>query len=635
MLPASVSLHPVASRNGHQSSTIVQVQVDSVDRSAPQDATERIDAAEASAAAGARSQTPAPNATAAAAAASASQALAQAIQPGNAIGESTSASSRPTLHRSPHSSSPTAPSTPHLSNERVQRQSLQNAAFGSSAAHSTGDAALDSLSFNRFAASAMPEAQVWGIEHSDLSIYPVIGADSAVNVAGAENTSSARESDSAAVNRKRATSTASAPPAELVDVAFTRDGQAHTDVSPLRKMSASQFADLFTRYASTDVPHAVVFPFMHGVDGENYEQNIFFGAPLSGMPTPKYRGLTIVRANMPTAQQKSLLPRRQRARKSSHFSRSIRSRADSNITTASESSNNHSAGNSSDGHESSIRPFGSASSMPTSNVSSSHSISSHGGTSIFSHRSGQGNASVGSMNSIDSMTTVEDGFFADVPKPGQRGSSISSGSGAPGYHASARPYEPQPSHSLLVSSVFPGELISVPATARSSSKRDSTAGSSSRSNSAGQKRATFVKPRQADGVSLRNFKIQCARYATISDIVIYCPAGLHEGMIELGDWFKEAQNAKWEERKSRGLGGLRYNVFLVEGEWGQQPLVVFRHLNLKSCPQTHSTPLRRTSRSSSPWTQLAIRPIVSTLPSASERRCKGSPKLMKSTQMFG
>lgn len=75
--------------------------------------------------------------------------------------------------------------------------------------------------------------------------------------------------------------------------------------------------------------------------------------------------------------------------------------------------------------------------------------------------------------------------------------------------------------------------------------------------------AAFYQPAQPRGVNLRNFKIQAAKYATVSDIVIYCPAGFHDGVLRMARWFREAHEASWQERQERELGGLRYNVFIV------------------------------------------------------------------------
>ncbi|KDN52204.1 hypothetical protein K437DRAFT_261601 [Tilletiaria anomala UBC 951] len=517
MLPASVALHPVASRSGEQSATIVSVDVRAArvgvgaqhSHLVSQNATDGLSTGTAASMDAAESQDTNQNVT-------------HSIL--------LSKSQRPYLRRSPHSSGPT---------ERTVQW----------------DGCPAVVDTEPSLARPVIENPVWGVQHEDISAYPIVET---------APTAGLWDVDPSSASRKRAASTASAPPGGQ---SLHSDDSHHlpldADTLPLRKMSAAQFAELFARYASTDVPHAVVFPFMHGVDGENVAQNVFFGAPLSGMPAPRYRGLTVVRADMPAPGQKLLYQRRCRASarpQASNGSATTRSRADSVLTDASDSAlsgNNHSTSNSSDGHG----PYGGVT-IPLSTTSSAHSVSSYS-PSLFSHRSGVGSASLVSISSISSTTTGEDGFFGESAE--KSNARYSNGST---FQATYRqPYEPQPGHSLLNSSVFPVELLIAPPFAASrSSKKDCNATLSTASAAGGKKgqRARFVKPRQASGVSLRNFKIQCAKYATISDIVLYCPAGMHEGMVELANWFRDAQDAWWEERQARNLGGLRYNVFLIE-----------------------------------------------------------------------
>lgn len=47
---------------------------------------------------------------------------------------------------------------------------------------------------------------------------------------------------------------------------------------PVRAVSASQFADMHTRYVTTHAPDSVIFPFLHGLEGDNDAQNAFFFA---------------------------------------------------------------------------------------------------------------------------------------------------------------------------------------------------------------------------------------------------------------------------------------------------------------------------------------------------------------------
>ncbi|GAA6002091.1 hypothetical protein JCM10207_003068 [Rhodosporidiobolus poonsookiae] len=67
-------------------------------------------------------------------------------------------------------------------------------------------------------------------------------------------------------------------------------------------------------------------------------------------------------------------------------------------------------------------------------------------------------------------------------------------------------------------------------------------------------------PRTFHTVNLRHFGLQAAKYATISDIVVYGENGIDESVIEVAAKVREAMD---HEAKSRGGCGVRYNVFVV------------------------------------------------------------------------
>lgn len=73
--------------------------------------------------------------------------------------------------------------------------------------------------------------------------------------------------------------------------------QESAESPPIRAITASQFAKMYAAYAATDVPHSVVFPYLHCSDPRNIAQNLFFGAGTRGANVPLYRGLTIVRVS--------------------------------------------------------------------------------------------------------------------------------------------------------------------------------------------------------------------------------------------------------------------------------------------------------------------------------------------------
>ncbi|GAA5946181.1 hypothetical protein JCM10213_001632 [Rhodosporidiobolus nylandii] len=61
-------------------------------------------------------------------------------------------------------------------------------------------------------------------------------------------------------------------------------------------------------------------------------------------------------------------------------------------------------------------------------------------------------------------------------------------------------------------------------------------------------------------VNLRHFALQAAKYASISDIVVYGENGIDEAVVEMATKVREAVNHEWERR---GCRGVRYNVFIV------------------------------------------------------------------------
>ncbi|KAN0061584.1 tyrosine/serine/threonine protein phosphatase pps1 [Thecaphora frezii] len=427
------------------------------------------------------------------------------------------------------------------------------------------------------------EAAEWGIQHGDLERYVVL--DDGPTPLELEM----REKEESRRRRKRSAS---------IGVDPTPSG-----APPIRAMSAGQLAELHQQYVALDVPHSVVFPFLHGVDGNIAAQNVFFGAPMSGQPTPNYRGLTVVRADMPTPEEEAAVRKQERQRGNSTGSSTseawqsdghiglgidatVRQRASSTCTSQSLVSSSSSLSSISDADEDrqdwhasagagavpinthaqqelpspsskNGRPRAMTSSASSASVTSSTMSSNRSGPSLFSVSS--------TIDSLGSQTS-----FGSASDDGDLCGSKVGRSGHVRSRSSSLPYQAQPKHSVLNSTVFPGEILIPPSTVRVMYGRNvygdlSCPGSFGDEDDREVKRigAAFVSPPQAAGVSLRNFKIQCAKYATISDIVVYCPTGYHPGVLRLAQWFREAQDALWRDRQGRGLGGLRYNVFVV------------------------------------------------------------------------
>lgn len=461
--------------------------------------------------------------------------------------------------------------------------------------------------------------RVWGIQHEDISQYPVIDDQPAMCTCIEED---------------------NFPSIFSVE-----------DAPPIRAMTAAQLNELHKQYLSLDVPHSVVFPFLHGTDGSNAAQNHFFKAPPTGQPSPNYRGLTIVRADLPTpAQQDRLEARRKRtsstgsklsmAGHSSQMSHANHhSRADS-MTNSSISS--HSAISSDCGKPSSdsnhgANGFGS----PSPNCKSASQSNGHAALPLSATGS---SASISS--SMGSSETSDDSLFSHDHHDGRFGSHTSFETGptdcdedmssfsagahnkTPSRMSPSQPYEPQPEACMLTSTLLPYELIEPPFMVN---RRNSTcyhARPSTRPrrfDTAMIHTAHFINPKQAAGVNLRNFKIQAVKYAMISDIVIYCPAGYHDGLLTFARWFRDAHEGAYDTRCENGLGGLRYNVFIVTGKCACQVPGAGSLFNTDSSPFSYpQSPLRYLSnsiRNLLPSIEQVCHATASTSLSASVMRC--------------
>jgi dual specificity MAP kinase phosphatase len=61
----------------------------------------------------------------------------------------------------------------------------------------------------------------------------------------------------------------------------------------IRAITAAQYSHIYSQYSNADVPDSVLFPFLHGLEGDNQAQNQFFLASQPA-PVPRYRGLVSV-----------------------------------------------------------------------------------------------------------------------------------------------------------------------------------------------------------------------------------------------------------------------------------------------------------------------------------------------------
>ncbi|KAF7730983.1 tyrosine/serine/threonine protein phosphatase pps1 [Apophysomyces ossiformis] len=64
---------------------------------------------------------------------------------------------------------------------------------------------------------------------------------------------------------------------------------------PMYGISSSQYAHIQRTYNEFPLPNNILFPWLHGVDGKSYQQNMFFG--IRRCIVPLYRGLMLVHAD--------------------------------------------------------------------------------------------------------------------------------------------------------------------------------------------------------------------------------------------------------------------------------------------------------------------------------------------------
>ncbi|CAG8591254.1 1243_t:CDS:2 [Ambispora gerdemannii] len=63
---------------------------------------------------------------------------------------------------------------------------------------------------------------------------------------------------------------------------------------PIRALTSSQYYLINEAYYTNPLPNDILFPWLHGVDGTNHQQNMFFN--VKNCKVPEHRGLTIVQA---------------------------------------------------------------------------------------------------------------------------------------------------------------------------------------------------------------------------------------------------------------------------------------------------------------------------------------------------
>ncbi|CAO3652123.1 unnamed protein product [Cunninghamella echinulata] len=68
---------------------------------------------------------------------------------------------------------------------------------------------------------------------------------------------------------------------------------------PIYKITAQQYMEIVTQFRQHSLQYAdqILFPWLHGVDGNDYQQNLFFSVKGGKMKIPNYRGHVLIHAN--------------------------------------------------------------------------------------------------------------------------------------------------------------------------------------------------------------------------------------------------------------------------------------------------------------------------------------------------
>ncbi|KAA1476202.1 hypothetical protein DENSPDRAFT_499399 [Dentipellis sp. KUC8613] len=366
--------------------------------------------------------------------------------------------------------------------------------------------------------------------------------------------------------------------------------------TPIRALSAAQFADIHLRYLLSHAPDNVLFPFLHGLEGDNQAQNLFFAASGARPDVPRFRGLIWVASDDDTlpqdedARQRELeLSQREREHMFSDDEEfeSERGSSDIDIDDDEDDEDDDTFSMDIDSEadalaEISPYPLPFAPSNPEDQAAHMHpvhhrappidtNVPKSSPKEIYS-TSGAGSQHSPNASTSEPASPTPSALSISSPSPSTPPTSISSPSSpcpsslssclAPSLTGS--PTHTPPSHALLTSTFRPRDLLTV-------------------SHTVDGKEFEFIPPRVPDGISLRNFGIQVPIYATLSDIVIYCPSGTDgngmRGALALAEKFKQAIEIKAAARRKNGPSTdgvapqagtepVEYNVFVLDASVG-------------------------------------------------------------------
>ncbi|KAG8921960.1 tyrosine/serine/threonine protein phosphatase pps1, partial [Tulasnella sp. 417] len=349
--------------------------------------------------------------------------------------------------------------------------------------------------------------------------------------------------------------------------------------SSVRSINAHQLARLVHQYNTADVEDSVLFPFLHGLEGNNIAQNSFFNYARRSdgrVRLPRYRGLVLVRVD----EQGLELDIRGNVRKSTTDPKDIHhddEEDDSDDSEAYTDDEDHvmaPVDATLHMHPVAERNQRRPDQLDTHNVGPvapsvdpSSSMTSASSDSMSSNFFASPTTSSASLSQTSPPTTPNSttdstkmSFSSYLPANTAAGDAVQeANSSSEARDRTPVPLPPPPHHDaprrpshILTCSFHPDELLTQTPNG-----------------------AAFVTPRIPDGISLRNFGIQVPIYATLSDVVVYSPRGKTRNAMALAERFKQAIEAKAIERglilpaadgskdPTMSPDGLVYNVYVV------------------------------------------------------------------------
>ncbi|QRW03750.1 Dual specificity phosphatase, catalytic domain [Ceratobasidium sp. AG-Ba] len=293
----------------------------------------------------------------------------------------------------------------------------------------------------------------------------------------------------------------------------------------VRALTAAQYAELAHAHSLADPDDSVLFPFLHGVEGDNVPQNMFFasasgasrtrGSQLGPPDIPRYRGLvTVLCDEYDDNDDDGGSPRLSDSSASDDDEDAWYDHSDSDSSSAEPHEDDRDRDetmrlaeiNIADPNASapasyreSFAPISDATPAKVDKVSNDVIAVRTARVDSLSSELPSSPSSISPSSTMDSTSTAP----TSVVVPSQKSNKHKKRRSRARLQAGAR-------RCLLQSAMSPHEIITD-----------------------GDEPAEFVKPRVPDGISLRNFGIQVPTYATISDIAVYSPRGATRAAIDL------------------------------------------------------------------------------------------------------